>query len=146
MFGLALGIDDVAIISKVVILNERTIRKYHRECQLLMEAMYGSSTCPSNTKEWFLTTVESTTGISWDSTDLIKYTFFPSAKSEAFPVIVNLFSCPTTVHDIRFATAITSTAIRMLFFLMFFILLKTFVYRSVGPFVCVCIIHNKGVK
>lgn len=48
---IALGIDDVAIISKVVILNERTIRKYHRECQLLMEAMYGSSTCPSNTKE-----------------------------------------------------------------------------------------------
>lgn len=48
---IALGIDDVAIISKVVILNERTIRKYHRECQLLMEAMDGSSTCPSNTKE-----------------------------------------------------------------------------------------------
>ena len=31
---IALGIDDVAIISKVVILNERTIRKYHRECQI----------------------------------------------------------------------------------------------------------------
>ena len=43
MFGLALGIDDVAIISKVVILNERTIRKYHRECQLLMEAMDGGA-------------------------------------------------------------------------------------------------------
>ena len=31
---IALGIDDVAIISKVVILNKRTIRKYHRECQI----------------------------------------------------------------------------------------------------------------
>ena len=31
---IALGIDDVAIISKVVILNERTIRKYHREYQI----------------------------------------------------------------------------------------------------------------
>lgn len=40
---IALGIDDVAIISKVVILNERTIRKYHRECQLLMEAMDGGA-------------------------------------------------------------------------------------------------------
>ena len=38
---IALGVDDVAIIKKMVILNEKTIKKYHRECQLLMETISG---------------------------------------------------------------------------------------------------------
>lgn len=38
---IALGVDDVAIIKKMVILNEKTIKKYHRECQLLMETTSG---------------------------------------------------------------------------------------------------------
>ena len=87
--------------------------------------------------------------------ELMNELFGQSMPSAADPANV-----PSTMYDVgcllmfsscalqgvRLTMAITSTAIRMLFFLMFFILLKTFVYRSVGLFVCVCIIHNKGVK